>query len=441
MENGKFETIADESLEKNDSSNTVWMTVENAYKLIYEKNPKKHDMGALIQSLKRYGYQEHVKADKNIGIAAGNGRIEALYEMERDGKYELPRGLARHKETGKWVMPIITGVDAINEAEAQAYLLDSNSIGLLGGDMSMYDIAKIYDEEAYADILRNLQNVDMPPVSMEYDDIAAFLNSMENGVNGVDQVESEDDFSDTSISGKVFSKDQIISAAFSYYRQTGFPYRNLPIYYCMQQINALSMLSNDKLINSNLGYHVSDTYHKHRFHAHANGMKSPIEAFNSDKLLLRALTLESENCNIPNGYPCSLSIVRLPDSPHHQFRCLTSLGALLHVPGKCTVPEHISNPTGEITAFLVEQKDLIGNKFEEPGEFRQTVGRIPGIPFRGIKMESPIGRKAPESPCGEAGSLLWKTGLLIEGNTPQVSGKIVIGLPAGVTCRRPAAGP
>ena len=93
-------------------------------------------------------------------------------------------------------------------------------------------------------------------------------------------------------SGAVFSNEQIIDAAFEYFRKTGFPYRKLPIHVCMQEINKLAESETDKLLHSDEGYQIADTYHPHRFYASAEGMKSQLDSFNDDKLLRHALELE-----------------------------------------------------------------------------------------------------------------------------------------------------
>lgn len=87
----------------------------------------------------------------------------------------------------------------------------------------------------------------------------------------------------------IFEDNDIIDAAFAYYRQRGFPYRNLPQHVSMQQINQLSATEDKNLLGTTVGYHVADTYHPHRFHSTAAGARSPIDSFNIDKYLRRAI--------------------------------------------------------------------------------------------------------------------------------------------------------
>jgi len=94
---------------------------------------------------------------------------------------------------------------------------------------------------------------------------------------------------------QVYTQEQVIEAAFTWFRANGFPYRNLAPHVSMQEINRLLTTEPDKLINTDTAYHVADTYHPHRFHAAAEGMKSPFDAFMDDKDLRRAMKLNQEN--------------------------------------------------------------------------------------------------------------------------------------------------
>lgn len=107
-----------------------------------------------------------------------------------------------------------------------------------------------------------------------------------------------------------YEKDQILEAAFDYYRSIAFPYRKLPLHVCMQELNWLSQMDDEALKNTSVAYHVADTYHPHRLHGHATGKISPFDAFNSDKHLKHALELELEqDGKIGTGLFSSLMIV------------------------------------------------------------------------------------------------------------------------------------
>lgn len=88
-----------------------------------------------------------------------------------------------------------------------------------------------------------------------------------------------------------FLEAEIITKAFEYYRETGFPYRKLPIQICMQEINKLSRVEPENQANSIVGYHVADTYHPHRFHVSVDGKHTPFDSFHDDKKLMRSIKL------------------------------------------------------------------------------------------------------------------------------------------------------
>ena len=101
---------------------------------------------------------------------------------------------------------------------------------------------------------------------------------------------------------RIFSNEKIIDEAFKYYRTTGFPYKKAPLHVNMQEINKLANCDNDTLLHTTLGYTAADTYHPHRLHANAHGMRSPYESFQIDKSLKHALELKLEFGDIGSGW-------------------------------------------------------------------------------------------------------------------------------------------
>lgn len=149
--------------------------------VLWERNAKKHDFGAIIKSIRRHGFLDPMKFDARLndgrgGIVEGNGRATALRDMCAQSE-TLPRGIVQN---GKgWLVPILFGVDAESQAAAESYAIDHNNITMLGGDFDMLEIAKMWEGDAYAKLLQDLQAAEMPPVSMDDDDIAAFLRAMD----------------------------------------------------------------------------------------------------------------------------------------------------------------------------------------------------------------------------------------------------------------------
>lgn len=170
-------------LEFNDPPQILWLRVQDAVNLIWKRNPKLHDIGALSRSMVEHGYKEPAifssrlvrvgqeTDDEPLGaLVVGNGRIEALAWLERGGDVDLPRGLATETATGAWVVWIIAGTDAKSQAMAKAYGVDSNLLGMMGGSLSHIDMSRVWDEQAYLRLLDDLAHQDALPVSMDLDD-------------------------------------------------------------------------------------------------------------------------------------------------------------------------------------------------------------------------------------------------------------------------------
>lgn len=117
------------------------------------------------------------------------------------------------------------------------------------------------------------------------------LGFQENKLNALlDELARKPD----SLAAPLYTQEQIIDAAFTYYRSIGFPYRRMELHEAMQELNRLIATEPARLQNSILGYHVADTYHPHRFHATAEGMKSPFDAYQKDGDLRKAIKLTLE---------------------------------------------------------------------------------------------------------------------------------------------------
>lgn len=176
----KIKSLKENEISLNDVVSISWILVQDAVKLLSPHNPKLHDIGAIMQSINKYGFIEPSKYDATTGwVVAGNGRIEALAAMEKATKnngeniepaYQLPRGLAISQQ-GQWAMPLLMGTDAVNENEAKAYLLDSNNLTMLGGDYTPYEISKMWDVNQYNKLLQELAAENTFSVSMDRNDV------------------------------------------------------------------------------------------------------------------------------------------------------------------------------------------------------------------------------------------------------------------------------
>jgi hypothetical protein len=160
--------IDTQALDIEEQSRLIWMRVRDTANLLLDDNPKLHDVGSIIESIARYGWQDKPRYDAVLGrIKHGNGRLLGLYMMEKDGGYDPPRGVAIERETGAWCVQIDAGIDAATSQEAKAYALDANNLTLLGAEgITPWDVARMY-EPGYTDLLSELLEQDELPVSVD----------------------------------------------------------------------------------------------------------------------------------------------------------------------------------------------------------------------------------------------------------------------------------
>ena len=162
----------------------VWMLVRTVVDLLWRDNPKLHDVGTLVSSIKKYGFKPPPQYDATLdAIVDGNGRTEALWWMERNDD-ALPDGLAVHEPTSMWAMPVLIGNDAKSTALAEAYAIDCNNLTMLGGDFTAWDVSRMWDN-TYKDRLKILADLDELPVSVDGDEMDALLTDVAKLTEGV----------------------------------------------------------------------------------------------------------------------------------------------------------------------------------------------------------------------------------------------------------------
>lgn len=97
------------------------------------RNPKNHDGPAIAASIGRFGMAEQPLMDERTGrLVAGHGRLDQLTEMHAAGQ-DPPDGISVNPDTGEWLVPITRGWSSRSDPEAEAYLLASNQLTVLGG--------------------------------------------------------------------------------------------------------------------------------------------------------------------------------------------------------------------------------------------------------------------------------------------------------------------
>jgi hypothetical protein len=95
-----------------------------------DRNPKDHDIGAIMESFERFGFvAPGIRNEATGKIVVGHGRAEALRQLKESGA-KPPR---RIKVTaGQWMVPVIVGVSFDSDVEAEAYLVADNRLTELG---------------------------------------------------------------------------------------------------------------------------------------------------------------------------------------------------------------------------------------------------------------------------------------------------------------------
>jgi len=141
------------SVEAGDQLQLLYVKVSELKK--WERNPKKHDLPAIKKSFEQHGFKDPPKWEAVLdGLVEGNGRFEALMEMEAAGE-DPPRGILREKETGAWCAPVLIGVDAKTRKGAEAYAIDHNNLVLTGTGFTDLEIAGLWEDD-YVSLLKEL---------------------------------------------------------------------------------------------------------------------------------------------------------------------------------------------------------------------------------------------------------------------------------------------
>lgn len=239
-------------------------------------NPKDHDIGAINESIDANGWygalivQEWPDTPKYI--LAGHGRRDTLI--------------------GKGVTHVAVLFIECDEKTARRIVLADNRTSQLGG-FDLPALAAFVTEDAKLDNLKG--------TGYDGDDVDAINTQLTSDYQNALGTSDEGKGNETPATSEaprpafvLFSQQRVIDEAFAFFRERGFPYRDLPLHIQLQEMNALAALDQDKALRSTRGYAVADTYHKHRFHATARNKSSPFDSFMDDEKLRHALKLEIE---------------------------------------------------------------------------------------------------------------------------------------------------
>lgn len=137
---------------------------------LWGRNPKLHDFGTIVESIKLHGFRNPpIYDEKQKFIVGGNGRIQALAMMKRDGD-PVPDGI--YEQNGDWYIPLVVGVDAKTKAQAEAHAVDDNVTVVLGGDATLFDITRfLWDEQEFVTVMHDIYQNSEKTASLSGDDV------------------------------------------------------------------------------------------------------------------------------------------------------------------------------------------------------------------------------------------------------------------------------
>ncbi len=242
----------------------------------YKNNPRKNDAAAVAvaESIKTFGFRQPLVVDSDMVVIVGHTRLMAAELLGMD---TVPVHIAA----------------GLTEQQAKAYRLADNKTSELAE----------WDRQLLTTEIAELVGSGFEMESTGFSELETMeLMGLSDYAGFGDAVAGQD-------SGMPFNIDRIADAAFAYFRETGFPYRDKPIHVAMQEINKLAAADPATLKKTTIAYHVADNWNRHRFEAAGNGMKSPVQVFNNDKALKKNIAKALEmGDTIGKQYPSKLDI-------------------------------------------------------------------------------------------------------------------------------------
>lgn len=160
----------------------------------WDRNPKLHDIGGLVDSFEKHGFRDAPIFDSTLeAIVAGNGRAHAL-EWMRSNHKDPPAGIALD-DTGEWYMPLQFGIDADSREAAEAFGVDHNNLTMTGGDLTLFDMERMWDGPGFRSLLSELSQDGQLLASLDGEDIDMLLEDawgFEDGTLSPIDVEGEE---------------------------------------------------------------------------------------------------------------------------------------------------------------------------------------------------------------------------------------------------------
>ena len=168
-------------------------TLSELSNILFQGNPKKHDIELLQLSIAENGFIDPPKWDDNLnegrgGIVYGNGRLEALVYLlqERQRNNQPPPDGVGIEKSGEWCIPVKFGVNAASEMAAKKLAIDHNN--LTNSFLDAEQQALSYDEELYKSLLNEL-GTEHKPITVDEEFLEQILSGFGEQQGGGEEEE------------------------------------------------------------------------------------------------------------------------------------------------------------------------------------------------------------------------------------------------------------
>ena len=141
-----------------------WLRLDLLLSRHHPDNPKDHDLGGIIESIRTFGFVRNVMINEEDGLLLyGHGTTDALELMRKDGE-QLPDRIEQDAD-GMWTVPTDRGL-SLPAKLAKAYVIADNAHAMAGG----------WDEPQLTDNLIELAKDDnLAGTGFDGDDVDRFM--------------------------------------------------------------------------------------------------------------------------------------------------------------------------------------------------------------------------------------------------------------------------
>lgn len=154
-------------------------------------NSKKHATENTIASILELGFKDPIGYDPSLnggkgGITEGHDRCAALLAIKKR-KIDRPRGIDIDND-GEWMVPILVGVHAKNEAQAIKYSIIHNHSTIHGAGLDLATELKLFDTDL---LISQAEYLDEEGENLG---VIGDLNSILEALNTSDNLDNSDNF-------------------------------------------------------------------------------------------------------------------------------------------------------------------------------------------------------------------------------------------------------